>query len=237
MVRKADAWLKEHEKNRGRVWQARASGFLLGLGFFAAGAIATVVGSQVIGGAFLISCIAGSVANAYHIQKSWGRTADWANNVVRRYKELVQLGMTEDLHEGKKKGVSDFSRLTSRIVELAGEERPTLRDSSVQALKRAERLLKEQEHLAELLAEDPDADAALDAAGERIDTELALIRARLAEVYAALLELNAGASEEEVENLEVGLSLLSAELEVKKVSPSRRKAKLKMRAPKEKKCN
>lgn len=214
-VRKAGAWLEAQKPHLRR--RALAGYGALGLFFAAfpmAGIVATMTGSEPIGLAAMGLMIAGSTALGVANWRRWGRSTAWANAIVQRWKEIEELGLPADIAPDGEPTTTALDRMLARIETLAGPGREPVRDAAARAVERARRLEAELAHLDQVATGQPDADAAIDAAQERIRTELARTRARVAEVYAGLVDLEAGRDGDATEALEQALARVAAELEV-----------------------
>jgi len=221
VVRKADAWLVEHRKH----WHRRVAGITLGVlpfaGMLGGGVLATMTSSEPTGAALMLGTWAVAGVGLFAFSRAWGSTAAWANSVVNRYKELQDMGVTADFGQEDAPEMSAIDRMVARIQALAPPDHTRAADAAVQARDRAQRLEQELIHIDEVATGDPGTDVALSAARDRVVSELALTRARIAEVYATLLELEAGAQRDVTDELENTLDKLSASLEVE-VSQRRR---------------
>ncbi len=221
LVRKADAWLAEHNKRTGRRWALMGVTFLPLAGMLGGAGLATMTGSEPTGAVLMLGSWAIAAGALYAIHKAWGATQGWATNVVTRYKQLQEMGVTAEFGLEDAPEMSAIDRMVDRIRALAPPDHTRAAEAAVQARDRARRLEKELVHIDEVATGDPDTDVALDAAKDRIVSELALTRARIAEVYATLLELEAGAQRDATTDLESTLDKLSASLEVEDATKRR----------------
>lgn len=222
VVRKADAWLAVHNQ----IWQRKAAAYSIAMlpfaGMLGGAALATMTGSEPTGAALMLGTWAIAGVAVVGITRAWGATAGWANNVVQRYRQLQEMGVTADFGEEDAPEMSAIDRMVARIQALAPPDHMRAAEAAVQARDRARRLEKELGHIDEVASGDPNADVALDAARDRVVSELALTRARIAEVYATLLELEAG-SQQVTDDLEGTLDRLSASLEVEGTGKAERR--------------
>lgn len=218
-VRKASAWLTLHaDEIRRRRWFALGNLGVFLAAFPLAVVVAAVSGSEPIGAAAMLVAFGVFGAGTWWTVKANAATAA-AENLVTRWKTLQDLGVAADLTVDTETAVGGLDRMVGRIEALAGPG--PIRDAAVHALERARRLETERTHLAEIETGQPVADAALHAARERIETELSRIRARVAEAYACLVEKEAGAADDDLDD---ALVRLSAELEVDRDAKQRARA-------------
>lgn len=218
-VRRASAWIETHGK--AATPGQRLAPFVPVGGLFASFALAAALAST-FGEPAGIAAVLGGFAflggGAWWLLRSpWHQTNTWAQTTLAKWSELDRLGLSADLTPAVD-SPTDLRHLVDRIGALAGDG--PLRDAAVQALGRAQRLNDERSHLERMATGQPDADAALDAARERIETEIARIRARLAEAYARLVERETAAET----GLDDALDRLVAELEVDRAVDRRRQA-------------
>jgi hypothetical protein len=128
---------------------------------------------------------------------------------VERFRELKRLGLLSPPVPAQ--ATAGVDKLVERIVAL-GISTPGLVQAATQARDRARSLTAELAHLEQTMQADPDLRFRLSGVQERIQGEIAEIRARLAETYATLVELDA--AEQERAALPEALERLRAELEV-----------------------
>jgi hypothetical protein len=107
--------------------------------------------------------------------------------MLQRYRALRELGLTATPDPAE--ASSAVERLCDRISALGGE-RPEVHAAVSAARQRVGTLQTERAHLAAMMAEDAALGATLAGVAERVEAEVARIRANLAETYAALLEVD-----------------------------------------------
>ena len=218
-VRKASAWLAQHQDEiRRRRWLAIANLGLLFGSFPLAVAVATLVGSEPAGAAAMLACWGVMGIGTWRLVAA-SQSIAVAENLVNRWKQLQELGIDADLTVSAEQVSGGLEPMVRRIEALAGPG--PIQEAAVHALERARRLETERAHLSSIATGEPSADAALDAARERIETELSRIRARVAEAYARLVEKETGAADD---GLDDALSRLAAELEVDRDAERRTRA-------------
>jgi hypothetical protein len=222
-VRKAADWLAANEALvTSHRWGSRVMLGLLYAGFPLAGIVATAANSEPIGAAVLFGTWAAAAGVAAWNWRSWQRLGA-ANDLIQRWKRIEELGLPPDLAPPEPDPATDaLQRMVSRIEALAGPDREPLRQAAASALERARRIRTELHHLGSIATGQPDADAALDAARERLEAELATTRARVAELYASLVELETAPASDE---LQQALKRVSAELEVDQQADAARRAR------------
>jgi hypothetical protein len=207
-VQKSARWL-EKNKRRGRLF----SFSLLALAL--ATLIGTSVGHDVLGWSELQSLAAfGSgllplIGVAVYGLTSSLRHGPLHASAVARFRELQRLGLLPSpVAAPTGTGVD---RLVERIVAL-GLSTPGLVQAATQARDRASSLTAELAHLEQTMQADPDLRFRLSGVQERIQGEIAELRARLAETYATLVELDA--ADQDRAALPDAIERLRAELEV-----------------------
>lgn len=227
-VKKAGAWLEQQKPFR--VQRAAMASGLVGLLVFSpaiGGLVATLAGNEPVGVLAMVASFAVAGVGTYAMHRAWGRTQAWATNLVTRWHQLEEMGIPADLVPEGEKTTSALDRMVARIDALAGDREP-VREAARKAVERARRLEAELEHLKAISTGNPEADAALDVARERIATELARTRARVAEVYAGLVELETAKGGQD--DLEQALTRVASELEVEDRNDAARRAKQAARA-------
>lgn len=215
MVRRADVWLQDHATRKGRT----AASVFVGLSPFigmilGALPVAAMTGSEPLGAAVMVGiwAIGGAVGVANW--RSWGRTHLWAKSTTERYRQLQSdMGLLGHAPAEAQRSAS-VDRMVDRIVELAGADRPQLRDAARGAREHIDRLERELEHLSAAATGNPQADAVLDSARERIHATIAQTQARVAEVYAGLVEEQAAQGDDATDRVRDSLARLQADLEV-----------------------
>lgn len=150
------------------------------------------------------------------VARRWGMTTTHASRMVTRYKELRELGATAPESTPI---ANPVDRMVARIHALAGD-RASVRAAATRAADRVHRIEAELAHLKTAATGNPSADAALDAARDRLGAELERTRATVAETYAALAELGAGS--DHAAELEDTVTRLAAEVEVDRATAARR---------------
>lgn len=213
-VRKASAWLAAQRPRRTLRMAASLAVLALPLVGLVGGAlVASATGSEPLGVLPVVTGFMGLGVGGWAINRAWGRTTGYARNLVQRWHALQELGVPA--HEpplGAAQELTALDRMAERVAALAAD-RADVRDAVSHAAQRARRLEAELGHLTRTQTGQPDVDAALDAARERLVAELARTRAQVAEVYAALLEIQAGDDAVGIA-LESTVGRLTAELEV-----------------------
>lgn len=226
-VRKASAWLEAQAKLPG-AWQLKVLGLvpitLLFTGFFAGGITADVFHSPPAAGAFVIGgMVAATVSGVYAFRKL--KPTAYANALVQRYRQLQELG--PPVEKPDLQSSSPIDRMVARIEALAGDERAAARDAARNAAVHARRLQSELDHLSKISTGQPEADAALDAARDKIEADLARTQARVAELYASLVDLQTGGP---TEDLTRATAQIAADLEVDARLAAARRAATKQRS-------
>lgn len=222
-VRKASAWLAAQAKSPD-AWKLKVLGVTpivtLFTGFLGAAIAGDVFHSQAGAGAFFIGGWVGAIVSGVY---AWRRhkPMEYANLLVLHYRQLQALGPPADL-DVDPAAATPLDQMVARIESLAGDDRAPVRDAARKAATHARRLQSELAHLAKMATGQPDADAALDGARERLQTELARTQARVAELYASLVDLQSGGP---VDELRLATERIAAELEVDaKLASARRNA-------------
>lgn len=216
MVRRADVWLQDHSKRAGRTATAVFVGLSPFIGLIlGALPVASLTGSEPLGLATAAAIWAVGAGVGVWSWRSWGKTHQWANATVGRYRQLQSdiglLGHRSPIH-GESSGSVD--RMVDRILELAGPDRTEVSEAARGAREHIRQLEQELEHLKAAATGNPEADAVLDSARERITTTIAQTQARVAEVYAGLVEEQASQGDDATGRVQDSLSRLQADLEV-----------------------
>ena len=207
VVRRAAEFMAEHEERKVPRMLARLAP--LGL-FFGGIAVALMVApySEPLGLGAWVAMWVGAIPVADWVGESFQNDFFRARSVLARWKELHELGVDADFRVAAPITLDPIERMVKRI-RVVGGDRADVVLAATDAAARAHRLRAELVHLDELVG---GTDVTLDAARERIHTELAQIRGQVAELYATLLELEANTAPPG--SLEDAVARVTAELEV-----------------------
>ena len=213
MVRRADVWMQDHLSRRGRTATQVFIGLSPFIGMFSALPVVAMTGSEGIGAAAMVGVWALGVGTFIASRRAWGRTAEWAGATVARYRKLQDDMGFLGHRAPEPSDTASVDRMVGRIAELAGD-RDALTAAAQQARTHISELERELEHLAAAHTGNPEADAVLDAASERIHRTIAQTQARVAEVYAGLIEERASEGDDVTVRVGDSLARLQADLEV-----------------------
>ncbi len=223
-VRKASAWLAKNASRKLRNFA------LAPLATFLSGLAGASVAHDVLGLTngtpeviFFVMGLAtvGMIFGGAYYTRPYG----YAVTLVERYRQLQAARPADEV--GAEPAATPLDRMVARIESLAGTERPEVAAAARKAAEHARRLQAELAHIARMATGQPEADAALDGARSSLEADLARTQARVAELYASLVDLQAGGP---VDELRLATERISAELEVDAKLASARRATTRQRA-------